>query len=488
MYLEYHGWLFIEYWEYAMLFFYLVVIYLYFARRKNLMVKKRPEYRYLLWGLYAKLIGGVAFSLIYFYYYGGGDTMGYFSCSLSMSKLAVQSPPDFFKVLFGPSSVEVRQYFNEGTGWPYVYVLTDPRQWMVVRLVSPITILSFNSYLITTVMVAGLTYAGVWRLYVTLHRYFPSLHMELAIAVLFMPSCILWGSAILKDSFTFSAFCWFVYAVDRIFFVKEDQVSAVTALVLSSFVLITIKPYIFMAIFPTALVWILYKRLASIKNALVKYILLPFGFFMLIAVSLAVLSSLGDELGKFSLDKALDTVVLTQNDLKRSDEYGHNYFDVGEIDASWASVLSKAPIALNATLFRPYFYECHNFTMLMSGLENLWLLILFIRILWITRLAMLTTTIMKNPLVLTCISFTIVFGFLTGITTPNFGALVRFKIPLLPMFVSGLYIIRFLMMQREVRMRQGLKFSFDDYRNGEPGSQAAQRVKWLEVERKKGRR
>ena len=73
MYLEYHGWLFIEYWEYAMLFFYLVVIYLYFARRKNLMVKKRPEYRYLLWGLYAKLIGGVAFSLIYFYYYGGYD-------------------------------------------------------------------------------------------------------------------------------------------------------------------------------------------------------------------------------------------------------------------------------------------------------------------------------------------------------------------------------------------------------------------------------
>jgi len=200
------------------------------------------------------------------------------------------------------------------------------------------------------------------------------------------------------------------------------------------------------------------------------------------------LGSLGDELGKFSLDKALDTVVLTQNDLKRSDEYGHNYFDVGEVEASWMSVLSKLPVALNATLFRPYFYECHNFTMLMSGLENLWLLILFIRILWATRIVMLPTVIMKNPLVLTCLSFTIVFGFLTGITTPNFGALVRFKIPLLPMFVSGLYIVRFLMMQREVRLRQGLKFSFDDYRTGEPGSQAAQRVKWLEVEKKKGRR
>jgi hypothetical protein len=487
MYLEYHGWINIEYWEYAMLFFYLVVIYMYFARRKNLMVKQRPEYRYLLWGLYAKLLGGVAFSLIYFYYYGGGDTIGYFSCTLAMSKLFVKSPVDFLTVLFGPGTAEMRQYFDTDTGWPYLYVLTDPHQWTVVRLVSPLTILSFNSYIITTVMVAGLTYAGIWRLYVTLYRYFPSLHMELAVAVLFMPSSILWGSAILKDSFTFTSFCWFIYAVDQLFFVRRDQVSATVALVLSSLVMLAIKPYIFMAIFPTSLLWVMYKRLASIRNALVKYILLPVGFFAMVALSFVVLDALGDNLGKFSLDSALDTVVITQTDLKRSEEYGNNYFDVGELDASWGSVLSKFPIALNAALFRPYLIECHNFTMVMSGLENLWLLILFIRVLWLTRIVHLPTCITKNPLVLTCITFTIMFGFITGITTPNFGALVRFKIPLLPMFVAGMYIIRFLMNERHQRLTQGRKFRYEDYRNGEPGSLAARNVIFLEAQRKKGR-
>jgi len=487
MYLEYHGWITIDYWEYSLLFFYLVVIYLYFARRKNMMVKERPEYKYLLWGLYAKLIGGVAFSLIYFYYYSGGDTMGYFACALSMSKLLAQSPLDFFAVLFGDNTVEMRQYFNDQTGWPYIYVLTDGRQWMVVRLISLVTFLSFNSYLITTVIVAGLTYAGIWRLFLTLHRYFPSLHRELAIAVLFMPSSILWGSAILKDSFTFSAFCWFVYAMDQLFFARRDQISATAALLISSFVLISIKPYIFMAIFPTSMVWVLYKRLAGIRNVMVKYVLLPIGFAALLVVSVLVLGVLGDSLGKFSLDSALETVVISQADMKRADEYGEHFFDVGDMEASWGSVLAKLPAALNAALFRPYLIECHNFTMMMSGLENLWLLLLFMRVLWATRLVHLPTAITKNPLVLMCIAFTVIFGFLTGISTPNFGALVRFKIPLLPMFVSGMYIILFLLRQRRVRTRQGFRFRYEDYRDGEPGSAAARRVVELAEQRRKGR-
>ncbi len=488
MYLEYHGWLTIDYWEYALMFFYLVVIYLYFARRKNMMVKTRPEYRYLLWGLYSKLIGGVAFSLIYFYYYNGGDTMGYFACALSMSKLLAHSPLDFLTVLFGDNSLEMRQYFNQDTGWPYIYVITDGRQWMVVRLISLITFISFNSYLITTVIVSGLTYAGVWRLYLTLHRYFPSLHRELAIAVLFMPSCILWGSAILKDSFTFSAFCWFIYAVDRIFFARVNQVSAVVAFVLSTTIMLTIKPYIFMAVFPTALVWVLYKRLAAIRNAVVKYILLPFGFVALFVLSLAVFNWLGESLGKFSLDNALETIVTTQTDLKRTEEYGANFYDVGEIEATWGSVLSKLPIALNATLFRPYLVECHNFTMMMSGLENLWVLILFVRVIWSTRLVHFPTVVSRTPLVLMCLSFTVIFGFLTGITTPNFGALVRFKIPLLPMFVGAMYIILYLMRIRRSMLRQGLKFRYEDFRDGEPGSDAWRRVRQLADQRKLGKR
>jgi hypothetical protein len=273
-----------------------------------------------------------------------------------------------------------------------------------------------------------------------------------------------------------------------LFFARRDQVSAVVALLLSSYVLLSIKPYIFMAIFPTSMVWVLYKRLAGIRNVLVKYVLLPIGFMALMIISVLVLGVLGDSLGKFSLDSALETVVISQADMKRADEYGEHYFDAGDMEANWGSVLAKLPAVLNATLFRPYLIECHNFTMAMSGLENLWLLLLFMRVLWATRLMNLPTAITKNPLVLMCVAFTVIFGFLTGISTPNFGALVRFKIPLMPMFVGSMFIILFLMRQRTIRTRQGYRFRYEDYRDGEPGSLASRRVIQLAEERSKGRR
>jgi hypothetical protein len=66
--------------------------------------------------------------------------------------------------------------------------------------------------------------------------------------------------------------------------------------------------------------------------------------------------------------------------------------------------------------------------------------------------------------------------------------LVRFKIPLMPMFVGSMYIIIFLMRQRVLRIRQGYRFRYEDYRDGEPGSVASRRVIQLAEEQNKGRR
>jgi ABC-type sulfate transport system permease component len=48
---------------------------------------------------------------------------------------------------------------------------------------------------------------------------------------------------------------------------------------------------------------------------------------------------------------------------------------------------------------------------------------------------------LTNPEVALCLVFTLVLGFAVGLTAFNFGALVRFKIPLLPFYLVGLLII-----------------------------------------------
>lgn len=468
MHSEYYGWVYIEYWEYLVMFFYLVVMYLYFARQKNLKIKEHSEYRWFIPGFFAKVFGGIFFSLIYFYYYHGGDTTAYFFSSVSLVKLLGTSPGDFLHVWLGDNTVEARSVFTMETGKPYLYLFLDDRQYMVVRLITPFTFISMNSYLITTVMFASVSYAGVWKCYQTFYRYYPRLHKQLAIAVLMMPSAVVWGSSILKDTITFSAFCWFIHALDNLWFRKVEQVSSVFALIISTLLMVWIKPYIFMVLLVVTAIWISYARVARIRNAAIKYLILPVGAVGLCAGMLAVLNSLGDQFGKFSLSSALDEIVATQNDLAHNAEYGSNSFDVGEIEATWPSVLSKFPIATSAALFRPFLTECKNFVMVLSGLENLFILVLFVRMLIRTRIVFFFSAVTGNPLLLVCFTFALLYGFVTGITTPNFGALVRFKIPLLPMFVGGMYIVMFLLEERRRLRNQGITFRFEDYRSGDP--------------------
>lgn len=464
----YFGQVTIEYWEYLLMFFYFVVVYIYFARQKNLRIKTNPEYRFFLWGLFAKIVGGVFFSLIYFYYYQGGDTTSYFYSAVAMGNLARVAPMDYLTVLFGENTPEVRDLFTLETGRPLNYVFKDPRAYMVVRLVSPFTLLTFNSYLLTTTLIASITFIPIWRCYTTFVRYYPSLAGPLAVAVLFMPSSIFWGSAILKDTFTFSSVCLYFHSVDNIFFRKRDQVSSVFWMLVSSFVMVAIKPYIFMALFPVTLLWISYNRLSRIRNALIKYLLVPVGFAMALFLSFYVLVQLGERLDKFSLDKALDTIMVSQQDMKRTEEYGDNFFDIGELDGTWGGVLSKFHIATSAALFRPFITECNNFVMYLAGLENLYLLLFALSVLIRSRIVFFPSMVTKNALLMMCVSFTLTYAFITGVTTPNFGALVRFKIPLIPFFVASMAIMRFQLEQRRRTLLGGKPFRWDVFADGEP--------------------
>lgn len=470
IYTDYYGYVSLQYWEYLVAIFYLTVLFIVFARRKNVAIKKAPEYKYFMWGMYAKLFGGLFFCLIYFYYYKGGDTIAYFYSAKALANLAVKDPVSYVKVLFGGNDMKSYQYFDSETGWPLNYVYADARSYMVIRMISPLIVLTFGSYLNTTLLVASISYFGVWRLYRMFVRYFPSLSREFAIGVLFMPSVIFWGSGVMKDTITFAALCYLLPALDNIRFAKKDVIGSSITLVISSFVLIMIKPYIFMCLFPVVLLWVFYHRITRLRNALIKFVLLPVVLVGLFFGSLYVLHSLGDRLDKFSLDQSLETIVTVQADMKRSKEYGNNYFDLGELEATWQSILSKSPMAVFAALYRPSLFDARNVVMYLSAFENLYLLLLTISVLYRSRVVYIFTLLSKNPLLLMCIIFSVLYGFVIGISTPNFGALVRFKIPLIPLLVCGLFIMSFILKQRRLQLAMGRRFRFETYVDGEPSS------------------
>jgi hypothetical protein len=51
------------------------------------------------------------------------------------------------------------------------------------------------------------------------------------------------------------------------------------------------------------------------------------------------------------------------------------------------------------------------------------------------------TTLIRKPIVLYILGFALLFSVFVGLTTPNFGALSRYKAPAIPFYLAGLILI-----------------------------------------------
>ena len=185
----------ISFWDWLLLPFYLLLIYViasYFRDKNN------PIHKYFITGLFLKIAGAILLCLIYVYYYKtGGDTLNYNDDSSALLKLFYYSPSDFFKVWLSPLTQETRSYFTSDTG--YLVYASDSNAFMVDRLLVPLKFLTFDSYLSSSVIMAAISFTGVWKLYQVFCDYYPVLYKQFAITVLFIPSVLFWGSGILKD-------------------------------------------------------------------------------------------------------------------------------------------------------------------------------------------------------------------------------------------------------------------------------------------------
>ncbi len=79
--------------------------------------------------------------------------------------------------------------------------------------------------------------------------------------------------------------------------------------------------------------------------------------------------------------------------------------------------------------------------MLMSGIENLFMLGFFLYLIVKLRVYNLFRLMFRHRILFFTVYFSIFFAFSVGLTTSNFGSLVRYKIPAIPFFLISLIII-----------------------------------------------
>ena len=404
-------------------------------------VKDAPEYKYFFTGIALKLFGAFGLWFIYTFYYAGGDTFQYYESAVVTNDLIYKNPASFFSIWLGHHDIGKYALFRDVGTFPVYY--RDPNTYFVVRVIVPLVFLSFRSYLVCAFYLATLSFFGIWKLYRVFINEYPDLKSKFAIAIFCIPSVFFWGSGILKDTITFSMVSLFISAFYKIFIKKNNVFGNMIWLILASFVIVSIKPYIFIGLLPGSLFWIINRLLSSIKGKVLRFISAPLLFLLVGSFGYFLLSSLESTLGTYSLKKVLSRAAEVQHDLK-SDYYRGNSFDIGEYDANISSMLLKAPAAINAALFRPYIWQANNIVMFLSSIENFIILFFTIRVLIRSKIILWIKYLPTNHLLTFSLIFSLFFAFSVGISSSNFGSMVRYKIPAIPFFVCSLYIIDYL--------------------------------------------
>ena len=418
--------------------FYLLLI-LFIAHKYKLKHQKKSKlFKYFFTGLLVKMIGAISLGLVYFYYYGGGDTINYFNTASAIVDLLIYEPENFIYIYFGEPSITEHYLF--GANAVSTYWVGDKYAFFVAKCFTPFVLLTGKSYMATAIVIASVCYLSVWRLYEVFANEFPHLYKQLAVPILFMPSVIFWGSGIMKDSITFSAACLFVHGFYWFFVKKKRNLFFIGSVILASILLLSIKPYILFALFPGSVLWLVALKVKTIRNPFFKIIIGPAIIAVGGIVVLAVLQNFSGNLGQYSIDKVFSTASTSQQDLKQS-YYGGNSFDIGDYEPTLLGLLSVSHKAVFATLFRPTVLDVRNIVMFISALENTFILIFCVYLLIKLKVLGFFKLIRANPLVLFSFIFSIFFAVSVGVSIANFGTLVRLKIPCIPFFVASLVII-----------------------------------------------
>ena len=437
---------------------YLVLFFFIAQRIRTRNIEKNPSYKYFVPGLMVKMVGAIAVCLIYVYYYGAGDTINYHYDCVAASKLFLKNPWQAIRFTFLPLDADIWYSFDNDTGWLlYSY---DDKAIVVDKINWIFALVSFNSFIGQTMLLAFFCYFAIWRLYQMFLLEFPQLQRQMAIAFLFMPSVVFWGSGLLKDSITFAMVALFTSSFYHLMKIRTHSWKNIILLLISSYLLIKIKPYIFFAVLPGSILWLVGFQLSKMINPLVRASIAPIlvvisglsGYFML--------RVMGETLGEYSVNRVIDKAFVTNQDLKQ-DYYQGASFDIGDFDPTIPGMIGKAPAAINAALFRPYLWESYSPGMIMSGIENFLLLIITLYLILKMRVYNLFLLMFRHHILFFSVFFSLFFAFSVGLTTSNFGSLVRYKIPAIPFFVASLFIIHYTFSQlMEERAKIKSNFGF----------------------------
>jgi hypothetical protein len=231
------------------------------------------------------------------------------------------------------------------------------------------------------------------------------------------------------------------YCTFRIFVNKDFTIRNFLLLIVSFYLVGLIKIYILLAFLPALSLWLLMTYSHKIKSQGLRWIL-NLSFLGVVAGGFIFFSrSFSQELNKYSLDRLAKTAETTRDWIAYASGDEGSAYDLGSFDPTIQGMALKFPAAVAVTLYRPFIWEAKKIVVLFSALEALLFLAGTLYVVLKLGLFSFLGKIFRDPNLCFFLIFSLIFAFAVGISSYNFGALSRYKIPCLPFYAALLLIV-----------------------------------------------
>jgi hypothetical protein len=380
---------------------------------------------YLLPALGFKLVCGVLLGILYYHYYGEGDTIYYFNTSQRLTQLAYDDIGAYWRLLL----------FNEfpseafRASVPYTRFADFSNSFFLLKIISFFNLLTGSSYHLIGLYFSIFSFWGMAKLTASLSEVFPDTREAAIVALLFFPSVVFWSSGLLKDTVLMGSMCWVVAFI--LYLAHQQKLTIVTWLLMPLQLYIFVRIKVFFAALLLFLMgcYLLIKLLAiSVKplRKLKVQLLALAGFMVMASVVVWQIS------GIFSTDFILEQLIYTYNDLLPKSVHGP-HLSYSSLEPTISSIIINSPKALFSAIYRPFINEAVEPLHLVSSLENLLLLVLTT----ITIVSAFSKVWLKQISLwhIVLLLFIVASAIFIGISTPNFGTISRYRIIFLPFLV-----------------------------------------------------
>lgn len=421
--------------------FYFIIIILAGNWYKRKYLSTSPVRVFFSLALVMWLLASVAYALIAQYVYTYGDTFGYHKGAQYLNDVFFQDPASFFELYFKGSGrlSENAETINNNL----LAISGSESVTLTMKVIGVVSLITDNSYIADGLILALLAFWGSFKILRVFSKLYPAITKQLVYAVLFLPSAFFWGSGVIKEPICIFSLGLLISGVYTLAIGFSFKLNATMQVVAGVLLLLIIKSYILYSFMIAAFIWVLGTSLKKIREPALKYGIL--GILIFFIILFFTFSNSGiDRVSNIPLTAEMLTEKISSDKASQDKATELNEgsgFETPPISFGGIGFVRLFFFGVNVTYFRPYLWEIKKLITIPSALESLFNVLFTLFVIVKTGLPRFLKYFFTNPDVLFVFAYCFSMGMIVGVSSFNFGTLVRYKAPCASFLLIGLLII-----------------------------------------------